>query len=178
MIVDESRSPECTFCPTCEDQVETGKGFEHSQTIYCSRDCAIKSLITFTNALQEEIRLLRENPLTRKLSFNDPDALLKIIALDHTNEAVLRCPVCGDPTTHVQTAYTRSGVDKHEAVFAYPKTENNGTTDYRRSALCVLVEGESCGHRFEIIFQQHKGETFVQVGILEGAETQPASVQL
>jgi hypothetical protein len=83
-----------------------------------------------------------------------------------TQNPILLCPVCGDSYSHVRTAYTRKGNDEGEAVDAYPHTKNNGSTPSRRSALCVLVDGETCGHSWEVVFQQHKGQTFVEVWVV------------
>lgn len=106
----------------------------------------------------------KANTLTGRFELGSPDDLIT-----SGTSCSLKCPICGHEHTHVQTAYTRSGCSKGEAIFAYPGTENRGTTPARRSALCVLVEGE-CGHRFEIIFQQSKGITFIEVGTLKAAE--------
>jgi hypothetical protein len=29
------------------------------------------------------------------------------------------------------------------------------------------VHGESCGHKWDVVFQQHKGQTFVRIDILQ-----------
>jgi len=41
-------------------------------------------------------------------------------------------------------------------------------TPYRRDGLAVRVTGE-CGHRWDLVFQQHKGETFLRIDVLEDA---------
>jgi hypothetical protein len=75
----------------------------------------------------------------------------------------LRCPVCGAGWLHAQSAHARLGGD--EGGDGYRGVEARGRTDERRDALCIGVEGE-CGHNFNIIFQQHKGNEFIRVEIM------------
>lgn len=84
------------------------------------------------------------------------------------NECVVRCPVCGDQFTHVQGVYTLLGGDESDGLYrgSYLIARE---TDQRRDAIAVRVHGESCGHRWDVVFQQHKGNTFVRVDILEAA---------
>src|SRR5579863_10447581 len=81
-----------------------------------------------------------------------------------TNHLVLRCPVCGDQYSHVQSAYSLVGGD--ESGGGYKGLEVSGTTHYRRDALAVRVQGESCGHKWDVVFQQHRGQTFVRIDVL------------
>jgi len=104
--------------------------------------------------------------VNNRIRFDTLADLGKVMTCESAGTLTLRCPVCDCAQTHVQAAYTRKGNDHGEAIAAYPGTEQRGTTPYRRSALCVLVEGETCGHQFEIVFQQHKGDTLVQMEIL------------
>ena len=76
----------------------------------------------------------------------------------HTN---LRCPKCGDDDSHVRGAFTRIGSDESEAA-VYEGTTVKGSTEERRSALVVVVDGE-CGHSWEIVFQQNKGITLLEI---------------
>jgi hypothetical protein len=73
--------------------------------------------------------------------------------------SLLRCPVCGVESTHTVGAYTRVGSDDGEAE-VYRWTQAVGTTSERRSALVVELRCEE-QHRFGIVFQQHKGQTFL-----------------
>jgi hypothetical protein len=124
------------------------------------------------SAAEEGAMKGEENTMDR-FRFHNPQELAKVISFEQWGEAALKCPVCGCNETHVQSAYTRKGSDPGEAIPAYSGTEQKGTTPSRRSALSVLVEGESCGHRFEVIFQQHKGDTFIEVEILKGRDPDP-----
>jgi len=74
-------------------------------------------------------------------------------------DQVINCPTCGYDYTHIKEAHARIGSDPAEwspplGVQVHGKTEN------RRSALVIQVTGE-CDHKWEIVFQQHKGQTFV-----------------
>jgi hypothetical protein len=82
-----------------------------------------------------------------------------------TNALVLRCPVCGDQYSHVQSVHSLTGGD--ESGGGYKGAEVSGETPYRRDALAVRVQGESCGHKWDVVFQQHKGQTFVRIDILQ-----------
>lgn len=73
----------------------------------------------------------------------------------------LRCPFCGFDFSHVRGAHTRLGSDEVEADI-YEGTVAKGTTKERRSALVIVIDGE-CGHSWEIVLQQDKGITLVQV---------------
>lgn len=78
----------------------------------------------------------------------------------------LRCPVCKDNYTHVQAAYSLVGDD--ESGGGYPGSEIAARTpEWRRDALTVRVHGETCGHCWDLVFQQHKGLTFVRIDVLE-----------
>jgi hypothetical protein len=82
------------------------------------------------------------------------------------NQCVVRCPVCGGNYTHAQGVYTLLGGDESGGLYrgSYLVARE---TDYRRDALAIRVEGETCGHRWDIVFQQHKGQTFTRIDILE-----------
>ena len=84
---------------------------------------------------------------------------------DVTNSLVLKCPVCGDTYSHVQSAHSLIGGD--ESGGGYPGVGVSGTTPFRRDGLAVRVEGENCGHKWDVVFQQHKGQTFVRIDILQ-----------
>lgn len=78
-----------------------------------------------------------------------------------SGEIQLLCPVCGHDCVHATNAGMLVGSDQHEAVI-YPSTELFGTTDERRSALVLRFWCEE-DHTFDLIFQQHKGCTFIYV---------------
>lgn len=80
-------------------------------------------------------------------------------------EPILRCPVCGDEFSHVQAVYTLLGGDESEGLYRGSHLVAR-ETPYRRDALAVRVHGETCGHRWDVVFQQHKGNTFVRIDIL------------
>ncbi|MFL6439337.1 MAG: hypothetical protein ACJ71Q_17305 [Terriglobales bacterium] len=84
----------------------------------------------------------------------------------------LRCPVCGDPYTHVQAVYTLIGGDESDGLYrgSHLVARESG---YRRDAIAVRVQGETCGHRWDVVFQQHKGQSLVRIDILEPVEAQP-----
>ena len=81
-------------------------------------------------------------------------------------ECVVRCPVCGDNYTHAQAVYTLLGGDESGGLYRGSHLVSR-ETDYRRDALAVRVHGETCGHRWDVVFQQHKGQTFVRLDVLE-----------
>ena len=88
---------------------------------------------------------------------------------------VLRCPVCGDGWSHVQAIYTLIGGDESDGLYRGSHLIGR-ETPYRRDALAVSVHGETCGHRWDIVFQQHKGNTLVRIDVLEdivGSSDQP-----
>jgi hypothetical protein len=81
------------------------------------------------------------------------------------NDWLLLCPVCGFDYTHTEAAFTRVGSDECEAGI-YVDTKPRGTTEARRSALVCVFDGE-CGHRWELVIQQHKGNNFIEINVLE-----------
>jgi hypothetical protein len=96
---------------------------------------------------------------------NPADALL-FDRSSYLGQCALRCPVCGEECTHVQGVYTLLGGDESEGPYrgSYLIARE---TDYRRDAIAVRVQGETCGHRWDVVFQQHKGQTFARLDILE-----------
>lgn len=78
---------------------------------------------------------------------------------------VLTCPVCELHHTHVQAVYSLLGGDEGGTPYrgSYLVARE---TPYRRDALAVRVTGE-CGHRWDLVLQQHKGETLVRIDVLE-----------
>jgi hypothetical protein len=82
---------------------------------------------------------------------------------------VLVCPVCQFYCSHVQAVYTLIGGDESEGLYRGSHLVAR-ETDYRRDALAVRVHGE-CGHLWDIVFQQHKGSTFVRVDVLKNRVT-------
>jgi hypothetical protein len=79
---------------------------------------------------------------------------------------VLRCPVCGDQHSHVQAVFTLEGGDESDGLYRGSHLIAR-ETPYRRDALAVRVHGETCGHRWDVVFQQHKGNTLLRVDVLE-----------
>lgn len=77
----------------------------------------------------------------------------------------LRCPVCGFFCSHVQAVYTLLGGDESRGLYRGSYLVARETL-YRRDALAVRVDGE-CGHRWDFVFQQHEGQTFIRVDVLE-----------
>lgn len=91
-------------------------------------------------------------PLDRQGAADDGDLLL--------------CPKCNGSYTHVTKAYGVEGSDPYE--------KHSGTIQpieavggWRRGAVAVRVWCEECHSDFDVIFQQHKGQTFVWVEELE-----------
>lgn len=82
------------------------------------------------------------------------------------NIPVLKCPVCGGEYSHVQAVYTLIGGDEGGRLYRGSHLIAR-ETPYRRDALAVRVHGETCGHRWDVVFQQHKGNTFVRIDVLE-----------
>lgn len=77
-------------------------------------------------------------------------------------ETTLTCPLCGYGYSHIREVFTRMGSDQYEAgIYAETKVKAI-TTGERRSALVIAIDGE-CGHRWNLIIQQHKGINFVEV---------------
>jgi hypothetical protein len=87
------------------------------------------------------------------------------------NAPVLKCPVCGDLYSHVQGASSLIGGDESNG--GYPGVAFGGETPGRRDGLAVRVHGETCGHRWDVVFQQHKGNTFVRIDILDDLPPYP-----
>ena len=85
------------------------------------------------------------------------------------NIPVLKCPVCGDTYSHVQGVYTLTGGDETGGLYIGSSLVAR-TTPYRRDAVAVRVHGESCGHRWDVVFQQNKGNTYLRIDVLENAD--------
>jgi hypothetical protein len=92
---------------------------------------------------------------------NEPDALKMIQDGPLNDYAGIYCPICGFEYNHVRRVYTRMGSDSCEAK-VYEGTFASGSTEFRRSALVIEFDGE-CGHAWEFIIQQHKGNNLVDV---------------
>jgi hypothetical protein len=82
----------------------------------------------------------------------------------------LRCPVCGESFSHVQGVYTLLGGDESDGLYwgSYLVARE---TPYRRDAIAVRVHGETCNHRWDVVFQQHKGVTIVRIDVLDDLTT-------
>jgi hypothetical protein len=117
-----------------------------------------------TQIRKSSLRPKNPNKVIRTVE-NPPDALL-FDRFVYGNQSTVRCPVCGDSYSHVQSVYTLLGGDESEGLYrgSYLVARE---TDFRRDAIAVRVQGETCGHRWDVVFQQHKGHTFVRIDILE-----------
>jgi len=89
----------------------------------------------------------------------------ELFARTSTYDPVLHCPVCRLKFSHVVAVYTLLGGDESGGLYrgSYLVARE---TPYRRDGLAVRVDGE-CGHRWDLVFQQHKGQTFVRIDVLE-----------
>lgn len=93
-----------------------------------------------------------------------------MLSPEHDSEGVreMLCPACGSNYVHPRGAYTRVGKDRWEAA-AYDGTTPCGASDYRRSALVNVFACEE-GHDFALVIQQHKGNNYVWVEIIDDLE--------
>jgi len=107
-----------------------------------------------------------QNPHKVVRSIHAPSDAALFDRMTYGGECVLRCPVCDEECTHVQAVYTLIGGDESGGLYLGSNIVAR-RTDYRRDALAVRVQGESCGHRWDLVFQQHKGQTFLRIDILE-----------
>lgn len=71
------------------------------------------------------------------------------------------CPICGTSYMHIQRALTVLSGDESGDGPIDGMAEFTWETGWRRPAVVVEIEGESCGHRFRLRLQQHKGEIFI-----------------
>jgi hypothetical protein len=87
--------------------------------------------------------------------------------------SVLRCPSCGFNYTHAEHSYTLPGTDEFEGgPFSGPKVASASNSGDRRSAEVILFSCEGCPNLFEVIFQQHKGNTFVESRVVPRKDPQ------
>ncbi|MGA7872942.1 MAG: hypothetical protein WCA22_18790 [Candidatus Binatus sp.] len=94
----------------------------------------------------------------------------------YTDHVTLACPVCGDDCSHIREIFTRMGCDEHEAR-VYPGTHaKEVSSGWRRSAVVIVIDGESCGHVWNLVIQQHKGVNFIEIetGHREESDGEPA----
>lgn len=88
------------------------------------------------------------------------DEALRRIGIMDDRETTLTCPICDWEYTHCEGAGTLLGNDPGEAE-VYAGTELIGKVeDERRSALVIFFHCE-VGHRWKVVYQQHKGITTV-----------------
>jgi hypothetical protein len=75
----------------------------------------------------------------------------------------MMCPVCRDTYMHIQRAATLScGDESGDAPYdGMDRAIREKPTQWRRPAVVVEIDGESCGHRFRLRLQSHKGEIFL-----------------
>lgn len=77
------------------------------------------------------------------------------------------CPVCGSTYMHIQSVATlKCGDESGDAPIPGTDALYDGE-GYRRPAVAILIEGESCGHLFRLRVQQHKGEIFIFTETME-----------
>jgi hypothetical protein len=114
----------------------------------CPNEAAMQPYVKVTESIEEPSDELLFN---RKFINNIP---------------ILRCPVCGDEFSHVVAVYTLLGSDESEGLYRGSHLVAR-ETPYRRDAIAVRVNGETCGHSWDVVFQQQKGNTFVRVDVLE-----------
>ena len=74
--------------------------------------------------------------------------------------------LCGDQFTRVQGVYTLLGTDESDSLYrgSHLVARESG---HRRDAVAVRTQGETCGHRWDLVLQRHKGQTLVRVDVLE-----------
>jgi hypothetical protein len=78
----------------------------------------------------------------------------------------LICPICASDYSHIREVFTRLGSDQHEAaVYRGTQIKSLIPGDERRSALVIAFDGE-CGHRWNLIIQQHKGVNILEIETL------------
>lgn len=94
-------------------------------------------------------------------------------------DLAMECPLCGETYTHlnkVQVASAggdsvtveASGEDESAEVSVVRTKDQNpfGWQNFRRHGIALTIECED-GHTTEIVFIQHKGNTFVQRRVIE-----------
>jgi hypothetical protein len=88
-----------------------------------------------------------------------------LLLTDAYGTTALRCPVCGLGFSHVVGVYTLLGGSSSDGLYygSYLVARESGED---RDGLAVRVRGE-CGHRWEVVFQQHEGVTCVQLNRME-----------
>ena len=74
---------------------------------------------------------------------------------------VFMCPDCGDTFMHIQEVFTVLSGDESGEDPIPGTVEAVWETGWRRPAVVIEIKGESCGHRFRLRLQQHKGEVFI-----------------
>lgn len=109
--------------------------------------------------------VLKNEPVTQTIN-NPTDEQLFDCRNGVDHPAILRCPVCGLEFSHVQGVYTLLGGDESEGLYRGSHLVAR-ETPYRRDGVAVRVHGETCGHRWDVVFQQHEGQTFVRIDVLE-----------
>jgi hypothetical protein len=81
---------------------------------------------------------------------------------DRTSGAMVLCPACDWEYSHIREVFTRFGTDRYEGGHAYTGTIAKGVDPrWRRDGLVIVFDGE-CGHSWELLIQQHKGNNYVE----------------
>jgi hypothetical protein len=91
-----------------------------------------------------------------------------IVSLATTRDNPLTCPICGHDFTHVRGVYVKEG---YEATLG-SGIQREETDGFRGDGLAIILEGE-CSHWFEVIYRQHKGQTFVYHKQIERLKSVP-----
>jgi hypothetical protein len=75
------------------------------------------------------------------------------------DRGIMLCPVCQHDCSHIRSAFTVIRSDEGEAC-VYPGTEAEEASEWRRSGIAIVFDGE-CGHSWRMVIQQHKGANYV-----------------
>jgi hypothetical protein len=126
-------------------------------------DSIIQSL---KKSRQDDLKILqiqeRELSILKRLRDGDYDP--------HIGQLTFCCPVCGSTYMHIQSVATlKCGDESGDEPIPGTDTLYEGV-GWRRPAVAILIDGESCGHQFRLRVQQHKGEIFIFTETMEWQE--------
>jgi hypothetical protein len=108
------------------------------------------------------------NRLEEVLARKDVDDPNKLLDTSVSNGSALICPNCGGTESHALKVFALRGTD-HKEGGVVPDIPVLGVSEgKRRAAVVIRFTCENCPELFDIIFQQHKGNTFVQTKIVLG----------
>ena len=107
------------------------------------------------------------NDVVRSLG-PERDGATGLVIGDDEDRSMLHCPVCRFDYSHIAEVFTRFGLD--ESYAAYPGTVAKTVAPrWRRNGLVIVIDGE-CGHRWQLIIQQHKGQNLLLIRTVEEVE--------